>query len=613
MCNSEQQSIEQNICELLQQIKGCCTSKEEIDNIKLQLDSIQLWINEFDRLTSNDIVINQSIGDFPQNTPIQTILEYLYENINNSAEGDYQDSIQFKKTGINLGSNGTVKEINFIGGGIDVNRTANVLTVNVPSSNTNLSVINRTSTTLDVQSSTGVNATLPPATTSLAGLFTSVDKLKLDGIQSGAEQNVNADWNSTSGDSLILNKPIIPSITGLATISYVDSQDGLKQNKIQFKNQGVNLGILGVVETIDFTGSSVVATLVGNVLTVDIIGGGGGSGSTNLGYTPSPTQGVVTSDTGVDAILPLADGTNAGLLSPIQFNKLGNISVTQAVDLDQIEADTVINNAKISNATHTGDVTGDTVLTLATVNSNTGIFGNGTQIPIITTNGKGLITAISVAPIGANLTKTDDTNVTLTLGGTPLGSLLNAVSLNLGWSGVLSIGRGGTGLGSLGTANQQIRVNAGGTALEYFTPSSAGIASLNGLTTATQTFVNDTNVSIVSNTSTHTITWLGTLADSRITSSSNWNKSYQQNKIRVVSVNTTLSATTDGTVVFDTASTTATLPSSVNETILVVKNNSGGTITVSGHIDGIASSNYVLQTRESMKFHGNGTTWYYIG
>jgi hypothetical protein len=45
----------------------------------------------------------------------------------------------------------------------------------------------------------------------------------------------------------------------------------------------------------------------------------------------------------------------------------------------------------------------------------------------------------------AALTRTDDTNVTLTLGGTPATSLLQAVSLTLGWSGQLSLARGGTG------------------------------------------------------------------------------------------------------------------------------------------------------------------------
>lgn len=38
-------------------------------------------------------------------------------------------------------------------------------------------------------------------------VFSASDKTKLDGIQSGAEVNVNADWNASSGDAQILNKP----------------------------------------------------------------------------------------------------------------------------------------------------------------------------------------------------------------------------------------------------------------------------------------------------------------------------------------------------------------------------------------------------------------------
>lgn len=45
---------------------------------------------------------------------------------------------------------------------------------------------------------------------------------------------------------------------------------------------------------------------------------------------------------------------------------------------------------------------------------------------------------------GQALTRTSDTNVILTLGGTPATSLLQAVSLTLSWSGQLSVLRGGT-------------------------------------------------------------------------------------------------------------------------------------------------------------------------
>lgn len=46
---------------------------------------------------------------------------------------------------------------------------------------------------------------------------------------------------------------------------------------------------------------------------------------------------------------------------------------------------------------------------------------------------------------GSALTRTNDTNVTLTLGGSPTTALLNAASLTLGWTGTLAAARGGFG------------------------------------------------------------------------------------------------------------------------------------------------------------------------
>lgn len=91
--------------------------------------------------------------------------------------------------------------------------------------------------------------------------YTDAEKTKLSGIATGAEVNVNADWNAVSGDAQILNKP--------TTITSAEQ------------------------------------------------------------------------------------------------TKLGHISVTQAVDLDTMESDITTNNAKVTNATHTGDVTGATALTIA--------------------------------------------------------------------------------------------------------------------------------------------------------------------------------------------------------------------------------------------------------
>lgn len=57
---------------------------------------------------------------------------------------------------------------------------------------------------------------------------------------------------------------------------------------------------------------------------------------------------------------------------------------------------------------------------------------------------------------GAALTKIDDTNVTLTLGGSPATALLAATSLTLGWTGQLSAARGGTGQDSSAWAQGDI-------------------------------------------------------------------------------------------------------------------------------------------------------------
>jgi hypothetical protein len=76
--------------------------------------------------------------------------------------------------------------------------------------------------------------------------------------------------------------------------------------------------------------------------------------------------------------------------------------------------------------------------------STTAMLPIGTALQVLKVN------AGATAPewvSGAALTKVDDTNVTLTLGGTPTTSLLAATSLTLGWTGQLSAARGGTGTG----------------------------------------------------------------------------------------------------------------------------------------------------------------------
>lgn len=85
---------------------------------------------------------------------------------------------------------------------------------------------------------------LPASTTALAGLMLPSDKTKLNGIAAGAEVNVNADWNATEGDALILNKPILATVatsgsyndlTGKPTIPTVDVNKKYVDDKLATK------------------------------------------------------------------------------------------------------------------------------------------------------------------------------------------------------------------------------------------------------------------------------------------------------------------------------------------------------------------------------------------
>lgn len=74
---------------------------------------------------------------------------------------------------------------------------------------------------------------------------------------------------------------------------------------------------------------------------------------------------------------------------------------------------------------------------------------------------------------GAALTKTDDTNVTLTLGGVSSAALLRTVSLTLGWTGQLAIDRGGTGASTAPAARTNLGASTVGSNLFTVTNPSA--------------------------------------------------------------------------------------------------------------------------------------------
>lgn len=115
-----------------------------------------------------------------------------------------------------------------------------------------------------------------------------------------------------------------------------------------------------------------------------------------------------------------------------------------------------------------------------------GILTDSAEIDFTYNDGTPSITALLVATgvIAGTYTKvTVDAKGRVTSATTLSVSDIPNLPASIITSGILPIARGGTGLGSLGSALQLLRVNAAGTALEYFTLSTSGIT---GTLTATR-------------------------------------------------------------------------------------------------------------------------------
>lgn len=114
--------------------------------------------------------------------------------------------------------------------------------------------------------------------------------------------------------------------------------------------------------------------------------------------------------------------------------------------------------ALTANALVLGGGAGATPAPLGSLGTTTTVLhGNAAGAPTwgavsLTTDVSGILPVANGgtgnSSLGA-LTRTDDTNVTLTLGGSPSTALVNAASLTLGWTGQLAVSRGGTGLSSV--------------------------------------------------------------------------------------------------------------------------------------------------------------------
>jgi hypothetical protein len=193
-----------------------------------------------------------------------------------------------------------------------------------------------------------------------------------------------------------------------------------------------------------------------------VLSGGGGGGATNLAAVPSPTNVVITSDTGNDATIPAADGTNAGLMLPAQVTKLAGVASGATANATDAQLR--------DRSTHTGTQAISTVTDLATtLAAKADLVGgklDATQLPDLAVT-QYLGTAANQAAMlllvgqrGDWCVRSDDGKVYIVTG-EPSSTLGNWTSLSYPTAPVLSVaGRTGavtlnssdiSGLGALAT------------------------------------------------------------------------------------------------------------------------------------------------------------------
>jgi len=132
----------------------------------------------------------------------------------------------------------------------------------------------------------------------------------------------------------------------------------------------------------------------------------GESGITNLDYTAAVSSGTVTSSSGTNATIPLADGTNAGLLTAAEKTVIGNTTNTNSGD----NATNSQYSGLVSNVS-TNLSEGTTTNTTVDVNSSD---GTNATLASASTSRAGLMSKAKFDEVVANNAKVSDINHNVT-------------------------------------------------------------------------------------------------------------------------------------------------------------------------------------------------------
>ena len=104
-----------------------------------------------------------------------------------------------------------------------------------------------------------------------------------------------------------------------------------------------------------------------------IPGAAGSGGSVDLGYLADPAKGTITNNSGINAELPLADDTNAGLLAPGDYTKLDGLPADGTPTLDEVtNKGSVTTNDITVNDIAANDISAATVTTTGNITAGTG-------------------------------------------------------------------------------------------------------------------------------------------------------------------------------------------------------------------------------------------------
>lgn len=216
---------------------------------------------------------------------------------------------------------------------------------------TNLSY---TAATRTVASDTGTDAVITEATTSDPGLLSAIDKDKLDNVEANAKDDQTGLEIVTAIDTQLGSSSWQTGGSGSTDLTWVAASSTMQSSSgndaVITLVDATNPGFMSAADYTrllnveanakdDQTGAEIV-TAIDTQLGSSTWQTGGGTGTTNLSYTAATR--TVASDTGTDAVIPEATGSDPGLMSSGDFTKLSNIETDAKDDQTGAEIQTLL-------------------------------------------------------------------------------------------------------------------------------------------------------------------------------------------------------------------------------------------------------------------------------